>query len=215
MMMMMMIMQMRCESAVAQGLRSEILQETKKAESASMRPTPPSPPLACWLRTSPHSKPASLPNAPTSQTWLAFEKNSLCHVQLNLYANSVYWLFPNAHTTNITVEPLVDPARPLLYPSEIYKGAECVPVWWSRCSARGCWSAAVLDGHSASAAAKWWPANGKVKQTALYGALWWWQTPRPCVCCACITGTITCTNCPVSQVVRYHAHIKCMAIYFF
>ncbi len=34
------------------------------------------------------------------------------------------------------------------------------------------------------------------------------HTPRACVCCACITGTITCTNCPTSQVVRYNAHMK-------
>lgn len=37
----MMMQIVRCESAVAQGLRSDILQATKKAESASMRPTPP------------------------------------------------------------------------------------------------------------------------------------------------------------------------------
>lgn len=36
-------------------------------------------------------------------------------------------------------------------------GTECVPVWCCRCSARGCWSAAVSLGHSASAAAKYWP----------------------------------------------------------
>lgn len=35
-----------------------------------------------------------------------------------------------------------------------FMGAERVPVWCSRCSARGCWSAAVSSGHSASAAAK-------------------------------------------------------------
>lgn len=34
--------------------------------------------MACWLRTSPHSQPASLPSAPKSQTQLAFEKHSLC-----------------------------------------------------------------------------------------------------------------------------------------
>lgn len=37
----MMMQIVRCESAVAQGLRSDTLQATKKAESASMRPPTP------------------------------------------------------------------------------------------------------------------------------------------------------------------------------
>lgn len=39
----MMMQIVRCESAVAQGLRSDTLQATKKAERASMRPLPPTP----------------------------------------------------------------------------------------------------------------------------------------------------------------------------
>lgn len=34
------------------------------------------------------------------------------------------------------------------------------------------------------------------------------HAPRACICCACITGTITITTRPASQVVRYYAHIK-------
>lgn len=63
----MMMQIVRCESAVAQGLRSDTFQATKKAESASMRPPHPLIPLACLLRTSPRSQPALLPNAPKSQ----------------------------------------------------------------------------------------------------------------------------------------------------
>lgn len=57
----MMMQIVRCESAVAQGLRSDTFQATKRAERASMRLPSPSLPLACWLRTSPHS------NQPSSQ----------------------------------------------------------------------------------------------------------------------------------------------------
>lgn len=39
----MMMQIVRCESAVAQGLRSDTLQATKKAERASMRSLPPTP----------------------------------------------------------------------------------------------------------------------------------------------------------------------------
>lgn len=70
----MMMQIVRCESAVAQGLRSDVLQATKKAESASMRPTPPHSlwPVGCGPLP---TQPASLPNAPKSQTQLAFEKH--------------------------------------------------------------------------------------------------------------------------------------------
>lgn len=66
----MMMQIVRRESAVAQGLRSDTLLATKKAECASMRPLP-FPPLACWLRTSPESQPASLPDPPKSLIYLA------------------------------------------------------------------------------------------------------------------------------------------------
>lgn len=54
------MMQLRCESAVTQGLRSDVLQATKMLESAGLHPEPPFP-LALWLWTSPHLRPASLP----------------------------------------------------------------------------------------------------------------------------------------------------------
>lgn len=54
------MMQLRCESAVTQGLRSDVLQATKMPESAGLHPEPPFP-LALWLWTSPYSGPALLP----------------------------------------------------------------------------------------------------------------------------------------------------------
>lgn len=59
----MMMQILRCESAVTQGLRSDTLQATQKAASASVRPQPLYP-LACWLTTSPLLPPALLLNPP-------------------------------------------------------------------------------------------------------------------------------------------------------
>lgn len=52
-------------------------------------------------------------------------------------------------------------------------------------------------------------AKSKVAWAALNGALRWWKryTLRASVCCARITGTVMCTNCPASKVVRRHTHI--------
>lgn len=58
-----MMMQMRCESAVAQGLRSDTFQAPNMAESACLHPEPPLL-LALWLWTCPYLRPASLPKAP-------------------------------------------------------------------------------------------------------------------------------------------------------
>lgn len=58
----MMMQIVRCESAVAQGLRSDTLQATKKAASASMRP--PHTPHSLWPVG---CGPLPIPNQPRSQ----------------------------------------------------------------------------------------------------------------------------------------------------
>lgn len=61
----MMMQKTRCESAAAQGLRSDTIQANEMAASACERLPHPSLPLACWLWTPPsHFKPASLPKTP-------------------------------------------------------------------------------------------------------------------------------------------------------
>lgn len=67
----MMMQIVRCESAVAQGLRSDVLQATKKAESASMRPTPPHSlwPAGCGPLPT-HSQPRSQMRPKLRYNWL-------------------------------------------------------------------------------------------------------------------------------------------------
>lgn len=113
-----------------------------------------------------------------------------------------FWSFKNALRLHCLMYPL-----PFLV-WNIFLDAECVPVWCCRFSARGCWSAAVAPGHSASAAERRKPlpaARSCEQRYMVHCGGGNRSTQRASVCCACITGTITCTNCPTSQVVRKYS----------
>lgn len=74
----MMMQILRCESAVAQGLRSDTLQATRKTERASMRPPPPSLPLACGCGPLPTlNQPRSQMPPNLRHNWLL---KIICHV---------------------------------------------------------------------------------------------------------------------------------------
>ena len=100
-----------------------------------------------------------------------------------------------------------------------FMGAECVPVWCP----------GVLPGvvglqlsHLANQRAQQ-RSNDLCQEQGRANRIIWCivvvmvaidtHAPRACVCCACITGTITCTNSPLSQVVRYHPHMVYMQIF--
>lgn len=202
----MMMQIVRCESAVAQGLRSDTLQATKKAASASMRPPPPSLPLACWLRTSPHSQPASLPNAPKSQTRLAFGRTFTLN-EFQYSAINSCWLVDFSNCPMIWNHRLIPPCPP----------PQCSPLFWDTLRVPSvCQSgvAGVLPGiaglqlsHLAIQRAQQ-RSNDLCQEQGHASSITWCivvvvvardtHTPRAGVCCACITGTITCTKCPAS-----------------
>lgn len=76
----MMMQIVRCESAVAQGLRSDTLQATKKAESASMQPPPPHSlwPVGCGPPPA-HNQPRSR-TLPISDIGISKSKKNTCDV---------------------------------------------------------------------------------------------------------------------------------------
>lgn len=85
-------------------------------------------------------------------------------------------------------------------------GAECVPVWCWQMFCQGLLVCTCLT----------WPFSERSSEVMTFA----WSkvtqaeyymvhcgggnrpTPHARICCACITGTITCTNCQASQVVR-------------
>lgn len=104
----------RCESAVTQGLRSDILQATKKGGKRKHATPTPSLPLARLLWTSPHSQPASLPNAPNLRFTIGFFFKTL-------YLTTNNWLDPNAPSFNsVATGWNIKPHNPLY--SEILPG---------------------------------------------------------------------------------------------
>lgn len=175
----MMMQIVRCESAVAQGLRSDTSQATKMAASACERLPYPLLPLACWLWTSPHIT-SLAPKCPQISDRIGFRKVIHFDMCLSLSLVNGCWLafhFQMPPVWNQNGSHRLLPSTFLRCPlySEISQGVKCEPVWCCRCTASGCWSAAASPGHSTGAAAKIMIfARRKVTQAALYGALRWW-----------------------------------------
>lgn len=178
------MMQLRCESAAAQGLRSDVLQATKMPESAGLHPEPPFP-LALWLWTSPHLRPASLPKSPLpSPQYIIYY---ICCSDLRSFDKTYF------------------PQMLLTSGPEIMKMV-LLPSWVSRLSQSGrrsvegmlvcSWYIRPVKTRSSETR----PAQ--VKRSREMQCVAGTHDARAWTCCACITGTITYRKCPTSEVVK-------------
>lgn len=214
----------RCESAVAQGLRSDTLQATKKAESASMRP--PHPPHSLWpLCCGPlptHNQPRSQMPPNLRHNWLKKKQTKQKQILLCLVRQfsefyvkcllAVYFQMPHVIMSQCSHWLIPQSPQFPLY-SEVLYGcwAYASLVWQVFCQGLLVCSSLIWPFSERSGEAQWpLPRARSRKQHNMVncGDGGNRHTPRTCVCCACITGTITCTNGLASQVVRYYAHIR-------
>lgn len=213
----MMMQIVRCESAVAQGLRSDTSQATKMAASACERLPYPSLPLACWLWTSPLIT-SLAPKCPQISDRIGFRKIIHFDMCLSLSLVNGCWLafhfqMPPVWNQNGSHRLLSSTfLRCPLY-SEISQGGS---VWASLVLQVYCQWMLVCSCLT-------WPFNRRSSekndfcqaQSHASGIIWCIEVmvsnrhaPRAGVCCACITGAITHTNCPASSVVKWDESLK-------
>lgn len=174
------MMQLRCEPAVTQGLRSDVLQATKMLESAGLHPKSPFP-LALWLWTSPRLRPASLPITFSA----SLSKYALNHIEV--FTNPTFPKHVSVLERRIWWRWFL-----------LLTGVECEPVWSGKCWRDIGLQLVYLATENAQQRNVTY-ASKKVTQNAV------WQLPhdaRAWTCCACITGTITYRKCPTSEVVK-------------
>lgn len=152
----MMMQIVRCESAVAQGLRSDVLQATTKTESASMRPTPP------------HSLWPVVADLPPPTTSLAPKcpkiSDTICLWEtFAMYSKIVYWLyFQISHVLTLQCSYWL---TPFPFYSEILYGCWVCASLVFRCSSRGC---CCLTWPISERSSEVTFARSKVAQTALW-----------------------------------------------
>lgn len=184
----------RCESAVAQGLRSDKHLKCDEREQSNFHSPHSLWPSSCRPPLSTSLAPKS---SQISNNW--YNTKDFCYIQLSAVIHPAQCFHLQTMICMTFAPSLWD-----------VMGAEEFASLVFQMFCQWLLSAAVSPGHSAGAAAKWLFAKSKVAWAALNGALHWWRrdTLHASVCCACITGTVTCTNCPASKVVRCHAHIK-------
>lgn len=205
----MMMQKTRCESAATQGLRSDTIQANKMAASACEQLPHPSLPLACWLWTSP-LKTSLAPKDPLKFSEnIGFSKNNFWQVCCLHEESMIHWLL----TSHFQIAPL---SHRLHTPwSPIHSETN----WGLSVSQSGAADVLLVDvglqlpylAIEAARSGKWAALPGARSCRRRYGALRWLcrskHTPRAHVCCACITGATTYTECPASSVMRWDASI--------
>lgn len=166
-------------------------------------------PHSLWLvGCGPSTKPASLPKTPPKnlrQHRLFKKKQSILTSASTSWRNdlplAIGFSFPNTPSPPVATG-CTSPSSPLH--SETDRGGR---VWASLALPGGCWSAVASPGHwSGAQAKKRATLPGARSRRRHYGALRWLcrqrHAPRAHVCCACITGAVTRTECPASSVGR-------------